>query len=178
MGYLVSRTLVEPVGVVLSVGFCFGLTGACRWNSLGTQKNMSTLPGAPSDVDREETPLYLFRGKTRAKIHYAIVREPTHSLASNYRSCHPSPAPTSRTRLCVFIATPRTHLRTPTPTPRQGHAGMAKRLLGAGASANLPNMLGQTPLMYAANFGTEELVLMLLEALKPGGRKDVDSQGR
>lgn len=55
---------------------------------------------------------------------------------------------------------------------------MAKRLLTAGATANLPNMLGQTPLMYAANFGTEELVLMLLEALKPGGRKDVDSQGR
>lgn len=55
---------------------------------------------------------------------------------------------------------------------------MAKRLLSAGATANLPNMLGQTPLMYAANFGTEELVLMLLEALKPGGRKDVDSQGR
>eukprot|EP00903_Cladosiphon_okamuranus_P016933 g15609.t1 len=60
----------------------------------------------------------------------------------------------------------------------QGHAGMAKRLLDAGATPNLPNMLGQTPLMYAANFGTEELVLMLLEALKPGGRKDVDSQGR
>eukprot|EP00752_Nemacystus_decipiens_P008416 g7524.t1 len=60
----------------------------------------------------------------------------------------------------------------------QGHAGMAKRLLAAGATANLPNMLGQTPLMYAANFGTEELVLVLLEALKPGGRKDVDSQGR
>lgn len=55
---------------------------------------------------------------------------------------------------------------------------MVKRLLAAGATANLPNMLGQTPLMYAAGFGTEELVLMLLETLKPGDRKDVDSQGR
>ncbi|CAM9530937.1 unnamed protein product [Ectocarpus fasciculatus] len=60
----------------------------------------------------------------------------------------------------------------------QGHAGMVKRLLSAGAIANLPNLLGQTPLMYAAGFGTEELVLMLLEALKPGGRRSVDSQGR
>lgn len=55
---------------------------------------------------------------------------------------------------------------------------MVKRLLSAGAKANLPNMLGQTPLMYAAGFGTEELVLMILEVLKAGGRKDVDSQGR
>lgn len=55
---------------------------------------------------------------------------------------------------------------------------MVKRLLAAGATPNLPNMLGQTPLMYGASFGTEELVLMLLEALKPGGRKDVDHQGR
>lgn len=60
----------------------------------------------------------------------------------------------------------------------QGHAEMVKRLLSAGAIANLPNLLGQTPLMYAAGFGTEELVLMLLEALKPGGRRSVDSQGR
>ncbi|CAN0490600.1 unnamed protein product, partial [Ectocarpus sp. 12 AP-2014] len=48
----------------------------------------------------------------------------------------------------------------------QGHAGMVKRLLSAGAIAHLPNLLGQTPLMYAAGFGTEEVVLMLLEALK------------
>ncbi|CAM9651115.1 unnamed protein product [Ectocarpus sp. 4 AP-2014] len=61
---------------------------------------------------------------------------------------------------------------------QQGHAGMVKRLLSAGAIAHLPNLLGQTPLMYAAGFGTEEVVLMLLEALKPGGRRSVDSQGR
>lgn len=61
---------------------------------------------------------------------------------------------------------------------RQGHLGMAKRLLKAGADPNLPNLLGQTPLMYAAGFGTEELVLLLLAALKPGDRKAVDSQGR
>ena len=55
---------------------------------------------------------------------------------------------------------------------------MAKRLLTAGATPSLPNLLGQTPLMYAAAFGSEELILMLLAALKPGGRKALDSQGR
>lgn len=61
---------------------------------------------------------------------------------------------------------------------RKGHLGMAKRLLSKGASANLPNLLGQTPLMYAAGFGTEELVLLILAALKPGERRGMDSQGR
>lgn len=58
---------------------------------------------------------------------------------------------------------------------------MAKRLLAAGADPKLPNLLGQTPLMYAAGFGTEELVLLLLAALKKtgsAGRKAVDNQGR
>lgn len=57
--------------------------------------------------------------------------------------------------------------------------GTAKRLLAAKATPNLPNLLGQTPLMYAAGFGTEELTLLLLSALKTSeGRKAVDSQGR
>lgn len=60
----------------------------------------------------------------------------------------------------------------------QGHASMAKRILSAGATPNLPNLLGQTALMYAAVFGSEDLVLMLLAALKPGERKSVDMQGR
>lgn len=55
---------------------------------------------------------------------------------------------------------------------------MAKRLLVAGAKPELPNLLGQPPLMYAASFGSEELVLMLLMALRRGDRKAVDSQGR
>ena len=58
---------------------------------------------------------------------------------------------------------------------------MARRLLTAGATPSLPNLLGQTPLMYAAAFGSEELVLVLLAALaasRTGERKSVDGQGR
>lgn len=64
----------------------------------------------------------------------------------------------------------------PTPIRPQGLERMAERLLQAGANPNLSNLMGQTPLMYAASYGSEELVLLLLR--RRADRRKVDGQGR
>lgn len=60
----------------------------------------------------------------------------------------------------------------------EGHLPMVKYLLSIGASPDVADNLGWTPLMSASSMGRQDIVAILLEALKPKEREEGEEEGK